>query len=189
MKASTIIFDSINSKLHRQQLYYPLSTLSMLITVFILVILVVFSNAYAFKPTLPTKNWIRQHKLDLAAAGTPDPLDEIRSRMKTDPSYNPMADPKAAPLLESLIPDYLKEIPNAVDRLEAALKDATSGTDAIGDLDKMAASFENKQDLISSPQSDFFAKGMVIEGGDTTGEDVDSLINGLREQYPEVPLN
>jgi hypothetical protein len=120
-----------------------------------------------------------------------NPLDEIKAKMKANPNYNPMTDPQAAAALDLMIPDYLKELPNAMERLSVAFKDATTGADAIGDIDKVAESFENKRELISSPQSEFFRSGMQAPSGgsgDDVAAEIESLVSKLRQQYPEVPF-
>lgn len=118
-------------------------------------------------------------------------LDAIRAKMQADPNYNPMTDPEAAAALDSLIPDYLKEIPNSIERLNVAFKDATTGAEAIEDLDKFAASFENKRELISSPQSDFFMNGMKVDSsaaGDSEAE-LEELLKKLQKEYPDIPFD
>ena len=90
-----------------------------------------------------------------------DPLDAIRAKVAADPSYNPMADPEAMKVLESYIPDALREIPNAINRLKVSYKDNTQGemsslNAAVKDLD-----FENK---ISSPTSKWFQNGRPNPG-------------------------
>jgi hypothetical protein len=113
-----------------------------------------------------------------------DPLGEIRAKMQADPNYNPMTDPSATAALDAILPDYLKEIPNAIERLNVAFKDATSSANALNDLDAAVSSFSDKRELISSPQSDLFSE--AGRKPPDSGE-VERLIKQLRQQFPEVP--
>merc|ERR1712146_609748 len=90
-----------------------------------------------------------------------DPLEAIKAKMAADPSYNPMSDPQAMQVLESMIPQEMKDLPNAVERLKVSFTDATTGQDAIEDLDKLASDFQrDKKTLLQSPSSQFFTGGM-----------------------------
>lgn len=120
----------------------------------------------------------------MASSPADDPLAAIRAKMQENPNYNPLTDPEAAAALETLVPDHMKEIPNAIERLKAAFQDATTGANAIADLDAVAAGITNKRDLISSPQSDLFSRENK-KGPDPT--EVQRLIDKLRQQYPEIP--
>lgn len=150
------------------------------------IVLMCFTHTHSFR-AMPVGRFA-QRSLKMAEG---NPLDELRAKMKANPNYNPMTDPQAASMLDSMIPDYLKELPNAMERLSVAFKDATTGTDAIGDIDKVAESFENKRELISSPQSEFFSSGMQAPSGgsdEDVAAEIEGLIDKLRQQYPEVPF-
>lgn len=158
------------------------------IAVYTVLLLLLFAVSYSFRfgPRQGRVPHQAVHRFNPLFMAEGDAIDAIRAKMQADPNYNPMTDPSAAAALESLVPDYLKEIPNAIERLNVAFKDATSGADAISDIDSVAASFSNKRDLISSPQSDFFTQGMKTEGSVDEGE-VEKLLQRLKQQYPEVP--
>lgn len=126
-------------------------------------------------------------------ASSGDPLDAIRAKMASDPSYNPMQDQQAMQILESKIPSEVRDVSNAVERLRVAIKDATEGTDAINDLDGSAAKFggqgEGGAGLISSPQSAWFKEGQPNEkDGSFSQSRKDELMAKLKSAYPEVPL-
>lgn len=116
-----------------------------------------------------------------------DPLEAIKAKMAADPSYNPMSDPQAMQVLESMIPQEMKDIPNAVERLKVSFTDATTGQDAIENLDQVAAEFAgDKKSLLQSPSSNFFTGGMESPDGFDENEKAD-LFKKLREDYPDVP--
>jgi hypothetical protein len=122
---------------------------------------------------------------DMGGGG--DPLEQIRAKMAADPSYNPMSDPQAMQVLDSLIPQEMKDLPNAVERLKVAFTDATTGSEAIDNLDAMAAEFTgDRASLISSPSSKFFSGGMSDPGAVDENEKAD-LFKKLQQEYPDVP--
>ena len=119
---------------------------------------------------------------------SPDPLEEIRAKMKSQPGYNPMQDPQAMQVLEGMIPAELKEIPNAVERLKVAMKDATTGTNAVPDLDKVAADFKGpKKDLISTPTSQWMKDGMPNDNPSFSESKKADLKAKVKAAFPEVP--
>lgn len=116
-----------------------------------------------------------------------DPLEAIRVKMAADPSYNPMSDPEAMQVLESMIPQEMKDLPNAVERLKVAFTDATTGVDAIENIDTVAKDFDgDKASLLSSPSSKFFTSGQTAPTDFSENEKAD-LFKKLREEYPDVP--
>mmetsp|Transcript_85413 Transcript_85413/g.167133 ORF Transcript_85413/g.167133 Transcript_85413/m.167133 type:complete len:160 (-) Transcript_85413:14-493(-) len=117
-----------------------------------------------------------------------DAIASLRAKMEADPNYNPMTDPQAASLIDEILPDYLKELPHAIERLSVAFKDATTGPDAAEDIDAIAASVPNKLELISSPQSDFFKNGMKLDGDEPDSSELESALQSLRQKYPQVPI-
>lgn len=156
----------------------------------LLVLLAVVGSCSAFRFSI-SRHAVFTKPMQVRMASEDPNIDAIRAKMQADPNYNPMTDPHAAEVLDSLIPDYLKEIPNSIERLNVAFKDATSGAEAIDDLDKFAASFENKRELISSPQSDFFLNGMKVDAsgaGDSEAE-LEELLKKLQQQYPDIPFD
>lgn len=139
----------------------------------------------AFK-SLP--NRVRFEKsVKLHMSDAPDPLEAIREKMQADPSYNPMSDPQAMQVLESMIPEEMKDLPNAVERLKVAFTDATTGQEAIEDLDAVASEFGgDKKSLISTPTSAFFTQGLPeVDFNEAT---LDELFKKVREEHPDVPL-
>ena len=81
---------------------------------------------------------VARRGLSLQMSDGVDPLEAIRAKMASDPSYNPMSDPQAMQVLESMIPQEMKDLPNAVERLKVSFTDATTGQDAIEDLNAVA---------------------------------------------------
>ena len=120
---------------------------------------------------------------------TNDPLGAIKARMASDPNYDPLKDPEALRQIEALIPSELRDLSNAFARLEVAFKDATSGVDAVDNLDKRAADFPNKTELISSPQSNWFKSGLPADDAPFSSKKKDEAFEKLRKDYPEVPYN
>ena len=122
-------------------------------------------------------------------------MDAIRAKYQADPNYNPMNDPEAAELMESIIPSDMKDFPNAIERVRVAFADAAS---AVDDIDEAAAKFPNRKDLISSPQSKMFSDLMSgvetksddddEEQGEVSEEEMDELIKKLQEEYPDIPF-
>ena len=126
-------------------------------------------------------------KLKMSEVPGGDPLEAIKAKMAADPSYNPMSDPQAMQVLESMIPQEMKDLPNAVERLKVSFTDATTGQDAIEDLDQVASGFEgDKKSLLQSPSSSFFSGGMESPDGFDENEKA-NLFKKLREDYPDVP--
>ena len=133
-------------------------------------------------------NSVRLSKcVTLRMSDGPDPLEAIRQKMAADPSYNPMSDPQAMQVLESMIPEEMKDLPNAVERLKVAFTDATTGQEAIEDLDAVASEFGgDKKSLISTPTSAFFTQGLPeVDFNEAT---LDELFKKVREEHPDVPL-
>ena len=123
----------------------------------------------------------------MSEAPVGDPLEAIRAKMASDPSYNPMSDPQAMQVLESMIPQEMKDLPNAVERLKVAFTDATTGADAIEDINSVAKDFQGeKASLLSSPASKFFTSGSVAPTDFDENEKA-NLFKKLREDYPDVP--
>ena len=105
-----------------------------------------------------------------------------------DPNYDPMKDPDAIRQIENMIPTDLRDISNAIARLQVAFKDSTSGTEAVDDLDARAKEFPNKRELISSPQSKWFKETNPTEDKPFSSARLQELQDKLRKEYPEVPL-
>ena len=112
-------------------------------------------------------------------ASSPE-VDAIRQRMQSDPSYNPMTDPEAMAAIESLIPEELKEIPNAVARLKVAMTDAQS----VSGLEDAAKKFTNKGDLISSPTSEWFQQSMPADSPAFSESELADVVERVRSSYP-----
>lgn len=145
----------------------------------ILAILVLYSNAFYLSSIKSS------HRFSLQMSDASDPLGPIRAKMAADPNYNPMADPQAMSVIESLIPAEMREFPNSMERVKVAFKDATSGADSVTNLDSTAETFANKQELISSPQSQWFKSGMP--NSDYSKDKADELLKKLKSEFPDVP--
>ena len=116
-------------------------------------------------------------------------MAEIKAKMAADPSYNPMSDPQAMQVLDSMIPAEMKEFPNAVERMKVSFADATAGNDAITDLDAAAANeTTEKKNLNSAPSSEYFKGGLVDTGSDFDAAKKDEYFNKMRAEHPDVPL-
>ncbi len=140
----------------------------------------------AFRP-VTSRVSVAQSGFSLQMSDGADPLEAIRAKMASDPSYNPMSDPQAMQVLESMIPQEMKDLPNAVERLKVSFTDATTGQDAIEDINAVAKEFEGeKNNLLSSPSSKFFTSGMPAPTDFDENEKA-SLFKKLREDYPDVP--
>lgn len=149
-----------------------------------LLCILVVSNAFTF---LHSPRIVKRMTV-LSMSDPPGPdaaVEAIRAKMAADPNYNPMADPQAMQVIDSLIPATMREFPNAIDRLKVAFQDATSGADAVADLNAAADTFSNKQELISSPQSKWIKGGM--QSTDFSQSRLDDLYNKVRQEFPDVP--
>ena len=156
-------------------------------TLFFLVICALFATtALALVPAARVAARARaQQRLQMSS---PDPLEEIRAKAKADPNYNPMQDPQAMQVLESMIPAEIKEIPNAVERLKVAIKDSSSGPNAVADLNKVAADFTGpKSDLISTPTSAWMKAGMPNENPSFSESLKNELKQKVKSANPDVP--
>lgn len=148
-----------------------------------LVLMLASANAF-IAPALRFSRPVRLHM------SSPDPMSEIRAKMAADPNYNPLQDPQAMQVLESQIPAELKELPNALERLRVAFKDATSGPNAVPDLNAAAASWTGpKTDLISSPTSDWMKNNMPNENPSFDEQTKKDLYEKVKSANPDVPLN
>lgn len=150
-----------------------------------LLILFVVSAVSAFRVSrvLPVRAITTSSRMS-----TVDPMDEIRAKMEADPSYNPMSDPQAMQVLEGMLPDELKEIPNAIDRMRVALQNAMTGADAVKDIDAAAAGFTNKQDLISTPTSAWMKAGMPNDNPAFSETLKAEYYDKIRQENPDVPV-
>ena len=148
------------------------------------IVFVMFTLVSAFAPSGMGVR-VMQQRLKMSS---PDPLEEIRAKMKSQPGYNPMQDPQAMQVLEGMIPAELKEIPNAVERLKVAMKDATTGANAVPDLDKVASDFKGpKKDLISAPTSQWMKDGMGNDNPSFSASKKADLKAKVKAAFPEVP--
>jgi len=112
-----------------------------------------------------------------------DPLKDLRDRMASDPNFDPTSDPKFMEALESTLPEALREMPIAIERLNVSFKNAISGTDAVENLDEAVKVFKDEK-FISSPQSKWFQAGSPDESYSESTKK--SLLNSLLQKHPEV---
>ena len=136
---------------------------------------------------VPTFKSIRKMN-NLKMSDSADPLAAIRAKMASDPSYDPLKDPDAIRQIENIIPTPLRDISNAIARLQVAFKDSTTGTEAVDDLDARAKEIPNKRELISSPQSTWFKQSNPDEEIPFSKAKLQELQEKLRKEFPEVPL-
>jgi hypothetical protein len=156
-----------------------------LLSVVVIALMLIVGNSLLISTSLRPKS-CRLFASDGAGA---DPLDAIRARMASDPSFDPLKDPQTMQILESKIPTEMRDASISVERARVAFKDASEGTAAVADLDAAAAKFGNNQGLISSPQSAWFKNGQPNETNGAFNEaKKQDLFNKLKSQYPEVPL-
>ena len=155
----------------------------------VLICALLIADGDAFRaPVLVRRAMHSTHQLNMVdVEGASDPLDAIRAKVANDPSYNPMNDPEAMGLLESMLPEEMKEFPNALERLKVALQDATTGADSVSDIDKFAADIGNKKELISSPTSQWFKDGMPESGAKADQTKLKDLAEKLKAKYPDIP--
>ena len=145
----------------------------------------VFATGLATAFTLPAPRFGRLQRLHMSS---PDPMDAIREKMKTDPNYNPMQDPQAMQVLENSVPSEIKELMGAIERVKVAIKDATSGANAVTDLNKVASEFTApKSDLISTPTSTWFKEGMKNDNPSFNANLKAELKAKVKAANPEVP--
>ena len=148
-----------------------------------ILVLAVLQEASAFRA------FIHHKPTFLSLRMAEDPMAAIKAKMAADPNYDPMKDPEAISKIESMIPSELRDLSNAVARLEVAFKDATTGVDAVDNLDKRAAEFPNKNELISSPNSQWFKAGQPADNVPFSSSKKDAAFEKLRQEYPEVPVS
>eukprot|EP00607_Mallomonas_marina_P005961 CAMPEP_0182427458 /NCGR_PEP_ID=MMETSP1167-20130531/17211_1 /TAXON_ID=2988 /ORGANISM="Mallomonas Sp, Strain CCMP3275" /LENGTH=108 /DNA_ID=CAMNT_0024609703 /DNA_START=196 /DNA_END=522 /DNA_ORIENTATION=+ len=107
--------------------------------------------------------------------------------MAADPNYNPMNDPAAVASIESMIPDSLRDMPNAIERLKVAFKDAIEGSEAVSDLDSLP-SVLTKEEAISSPQSKWFKEKYPDSDPAFSDSAKEDLLQKVKSEHPEVPM-
>lgn len=110
----------------------------------------------------------------------------IAAKMSADPNYNPMADPQAMQVLDSIIPQNVKDVGTAIERLKVAFKDATEGPDAkpLSELSDLATKMANKE-ILSSPTSKWFREGSpeTWEGDDAEeGKNMPKELSAMKEE-------
>ena len=151
----------------------------------VLSLLVALTAVAAFRPTIVS---CRRSVATALRMSTPDPMDEIRSRMEQDPSYDPMKDPQAMQALEGMIPNEMREFANAIERLKVSFTDATTGQNPIDDLDSLStvAQTVKGSDLISSPTSEWFKNGAVDEGYDEVK--LKDYMRDVQKEFPDAPM-
>jgi len=151
----------------------------------IVIVVLIIANAAAFRwmPLARPMFSLKMSDNDKEAQ-----WDVLRAKYQANPNYDPMADPEAQAVLENLIPTEFRDMTNAIERLRVALVDATTGTDAIEDIDNVLSQF-NKDELISSPQSKWFSEGRKDPDVPFSQEKLDELTEQAKKQYPAVPMD
>jgi hypothetical protein len=123
-----------------------------------ILLIISISVAAAFQPGFFKSS--RHHQFSsLLMSSVEQAKAALKAKLESDPSYNPTKDPQVQPLLQEILPSHVRDISNSLGRLKVSFQDATSGTEAVEDLNASAASFPNKAELISSPQSAWFKSG------------------------------
>jgi hypothetical protein len=128
------------------------------------------------------------HVLKAATGPSEDALKSIRDKIAANPSYNPMSDPQAMQVLESMIPDKMKEVPNAIERLKVSIKDATTGKEAVSDLNSLATLMP-KEEAISSPRSNWFKNKFPEDKEAFSKSKQQDLLRDAKSKYPDVPAS
>ena len=129
------------------------------------------------------------HMSDVEEVGDVDPLEAIKSKMDSDPSYDPLKDPQAMQALESMIPSEMREFANGVERLKVTFDDATTGSNPIEDLDslKKIQSDTALNVLLSSPTSEWFKGGAPDEPYNES--ELKNYMQDVQKEYPDIPMN
>ena len=129
------------------------------------------------------------HMSSVEEVGDSDPLEAIKNKIASDPSYDPLKDPQAMQALESMIPTEMREFANAVERLKVTFDDATTGQNPIEDLDSLKVQQDDTalNVLLSSPTSEWFKGGAPDE---TVNEDeLKDALRDVQKEYPDIPMN
>lgn len=121
--------------------------------------------------------------LKMSDAAEEDPFKDLREKMASDPNFDPSSDPKFMEALEATLPESLREMPIAIERLNVSFKNAISGTDSVENLDEAVKVFKDEK-FISSPQSKWFQAGSPDESFSESTKK--SLFNSLSQKHPEV---
>lgn len=161
------------------------------ISICVLAAFLIIQNVGAFRVPISSR-MMSVSRTSLAA--TPEEpknnpaVDALRAKMAADPNYDPMKDPEAMSAIESMIPEYLRDLSGSLARLEVAFKDAnTSLEGSSSSLNQAAALFEEKKGLISSPNSEWFQKGFPEGEKKFDKANKEKLAAEIAEKYPEVP--
>ena len=163
--------------------------LKMAIRIFALLLVVVSLTANAFMIPSFRSKYISTSSLRMSDAA--DPMDAIRARMESDPSYDPLKDPQAMQQLESMIPSEYREFGNAMERLKVAFADASGGIDGLEDLDTLGTIAVNTKvsELLSTPQSAFFQAGAPDDEVPFDADKLRDLLADVQRDFPDVPMS
>ncbi|RYH30932.1 hypothetical protein EON65_03890 [archaeon] len=155
--------------------------------VLLLLALISFAQAYVTsRPALASRFTVRLIRSSTQLKmSTPDPMDAIRAKMQADPNYDPMKDPEAMRILDSMIPEQLREFGNAIAKLKVALADSITGVESVKDLNKRVAGME-KKGAISSPTSQWFKSGMPKPTVDKAAKQ--QAKEEIKRQFPQAAL-
>lgn len=144
-----------------------------------------FASSSAFLLSARTNRWVVARKMADDDANE-ELFKNIAAKMSADPNYNPMADPQAMQVLDSIIPQNVKDVGTAIERLKVAFKDATEGPDAkpLSELSDLATKMANKE-ILSSPTSKWFREGSpeTWEGDDAEeGKNMPKELSAMKEE-------
>lgn len=153
-------------------------------SIILLILVALVAQSLAF-----TSRWVAPRAASRQALRMSDNTqwDALRAKYQSNPNYNPMADPEAQAMLENLIPNEFRDLNNAIERLRVALTDATTGPDAIENIDTVLSQF-TKEELISSPQSQWFRDGRPEPEEPFSEAKLDELTEKAKREYPQVPM-
>jgi hypothetical protein len=148
-----------------------------------------FSTLFTSRRPMTSSSQIRMSSTPPPQGNNDDKLEPIRTKMQADKNYNPMTDPEAMKILDSVIPDKLRSFPAAIQRMKVAIQDSRTGVTAVpnGDINAAARNYGDKSKAIQSPQSKFIKAGAVPSAEEKPSkEKKQAALEKLKSTFPGV---